>query len=219
MVARHGFHKELKDLIEELLFMGNLVEESISKAVIALKNQNLELARQVIEGDEKIDNLELEIESTCLALIARQQPMAKDLRKIATVLKIITDLERIADHAVDIAKICVKIDQKPLIKPLVDIPHMALLTQKMVNKALESFIKEDVKLAHEVCNDDDHIDEHHKQILRELLTYMMEDPKNIDQATQLMFVSSYLERIGDHSTNICEWLIYLVTGERKELNK
>ncbi|WP_350342615.1 phosphate signaling complex protein PhoU [Proteinivorax tanatarense] len=218
MVARQDFHKELRNLIEELLYMGNLVEQSISNAVTALQRKDIKLAKEVIGGDERIDALELEIESTCLTLIARQQPMANDLRKIATALKIITDLERISDHAVDIAKICIKIDKEPLIKPLVDIPNMAVLTEKMVNKALKSFINEDVELAYEVCKDDDQIDSYHKQILGELMLYMDKECKNIEQATQLMFVSSSLERIGDHSTNICEWLIYMVTGERKELN-
>lgn len=219
MDSRRSFHDKLQQLIADLLVMGNLVEESIIKAVKALKEQDLELARQVIAEDDRIDQMELAIEDRCLTLIARQQPMAKDLRKIATGLKIITDLERIADHASDIAKICLRINNEPLIKPLVDIPRMADKAKKMVNDALDSFAQSDVALAYQLCRDDDEIDHLHNQIFRELLTYMLEDPRTIKQATRLLFVSSYLERIGDHATNLGEWLIYMVTGERKELNK
>jgi phosphate transport system protein len=218
MSARKNFQDELKHLSEDLLMMGNMVEQCIVKAVQALKEQDVALAQEVIDGDEKIDSIELVIEDRCLKLIAQQQPMAKDLRKIATALKIITDLERIADHACDIAKICVRIGDEPLIKPLVDIPRMAEMARTMVKTALDSFVEENVQLAYQVAKDDDEIDALYNQIFRELLTYMMEDPKNIRQATYLLFVSSYLERIGDHATNLGEWLIYMVTGERKELN-
>lgn len=218
MSARQSFQDELKSLTSDLLMMGNMVEQCIAKAVQALKEQDVVLAQEVIDGDEKIDSIELAIEDRCLKLIAQQQPMAKDLRKIATGLKIITDLERIADHACDIAKICVRIGDEPLIKPLVDIPRMAEMARTMVKNALDSFVEENVQLAYQVAKDDDEIDALYNQIFRELLTYMMEDPKNIRQATYLLFVSSYLERIGDHATNLGEWLIYMVTGERKELN-
>lgn len=218
MAVRQSFHEDLNQLVTDLLIMGDLVEQSIKKSVTALKNQDIELAKEVIEEELKIDEMELKIEDNCLKLIAMQQPMAKDLRKIATGLKIITDLERIADHAYDIAKVCIRIGNDPLIKPLVDIPRMAEKVQQMVKKALDAFVNENVGLAYEVCSDDDEVDSLHKQIFRELLTYMMEDPRNISQATQLLFVSSYLERIGDHATNLGEWLIYMVTGERKELN-
>ncbi|QNO13502.1 phosphate signaling complex protein PhoU [Alkalicella caledoniensis] len=218
MEVRQSFHDELNQLVIDLLIMGDMVEQSIKKSVTALKNQDIELAQQVIEEEHNIDEMELKIEDNCLKLIAMQQPMAKDLRKIATVLKIITDLERIADHANDIARVCIRIGFDPLIKPLVDIPRMAEKVQAMVKKALDAFVNENVELAHEVCTDDDEIDSLHDQIFRELLTYMLENPKNISQATQLLFVSSYLERIGDHATNLGEWLIYMVTGVRKELN-
>lgn len=218
MSPRRQFQDELKHLDEKLLLMGNLVEQSIEKAVRALKEQDMELAQQVIDEDDKIDQYELDIEAECLTLIARQQPMARDLRKIATGLKIITDLERIADNASDIAKVTLRIGNEPLIKPLIDIPRMAAIARAMVNNALDSFVDENVELAYQVCRDDDEIDGCHHQIFRELLTYMMEDPRNIKQATHLLFVSSYLERIGDHATNLGEWLIFLVTGERKELN-
>lgn len=218
MNTRKQFNNELAHLTDRLLLMGNLVEQSIEMAVRSLKEQDMELARQVVEGDEMIDQMELDIEAECLTLIARQQPLARDLRKIATGLKIITDLERIADHASDIAKITLRIGDEPLIKPLIDIPRMAEKARAMVKNALDCFVDENVELAYQVCRDDDEIDSCHHQIFRELLTYMMEDPRNIRQATYLLFVSSYLERIGDHATNLGEWLIYMVTGERKELN-
>ncbi len=215
---RQTFEHELEELFQDILYMGGLVKKTIQKAVHSLKNHDLEGAQEVIENDDIIDDLELKIEEKCMSLIARQQPMAKDLRRIGTALKIITDLERIADHSSDIAKITLRIGEERHIKPLVDVPRMANIAQEMVNKALEAFIDEDVDLAYEVCNFDDEVDHLHNQIFRELLTYMLEDTRNIKQATHLLFVSSSLERIGDHATNLGEWLIYMVTGNRKELN-
>jgi phosphate transport system protein len=144
--------------------------------------------------------------------------MAKDLRRISAGLKIITDLERMADYAEDIAKVAKKIAHQPLIKPLIDIPRMAHLAQKMVKEALDAYVQENAELAYQMAKDDDQVDSLHNQVFRELLVYMMEDPKTISQATYLLFVSRYLERIADHATNIGEDVIYLVTGERKELN-
>lgn len=218
-MVRKAYFEELEDLFRDILYMGGLVKKSISNAVKSLKEQDETLAQTVIANDDKIDNLELQIESKCMSLIARQQPLAKDLRKIGTALKICTDLERIADHACDIARITLRIGQDKLIKPLVDIPRMAEITENMVSKALEAFVNEDVDLAYQVCNLDDEVDHLHNQIFRELLVLMMEDIKKITQATQLLFVSSYLERIGDHATNLGEWLIYMVSGVRKELNQ
>ncbi len=217
-MARKSFAQELNNLFQEILYMGGLVKKDIKDTVVALKNHDLDLAQKVIDGDDKIDELELQIEDKCMTLIARQQPMARDLRRIGTALKIITDLERIADHASGIARITLRIGQEPHIKPLVDIPRMASIAEEMVTKSLQAFIDEDVEKAYEVCALDDEVDNLHEQIIRELITFMMEDHRNIKQATQLLFVSSYLERIGDHATNLGEWLIFMVTGERKELN-
>ncbi|KKM10584.1 PhoU family transcriptional regulator [Clostridiales bacterium PH28_bin88] len=218
MVTRTTFDQALKSLQQDILRMGSLVEEAIARAVESLAKQDEAMAQKVIDGDAIIDELELEIDDTCMKLIATQQPMAKDLRRIATGFKIITDLERIADHAVDIAKIAKRIANQPLIKPLIDIPRMAQLAQKMVKEALDAYVREDVDLAHRMAKDDDQVDSLHNQVFRELLVYMMEDPRTITQATYLLFVSRYLERIADHATNIGEGVIYLVTGERKELN-
>lgn len=218
MVTRTSFDQALKSLQQDILGMGSLVEEAIARAVESLAKQDEAMAQKVVDGDAAIDELELEIEDTCMKLIATQQPMAKDLRRIAAGFKIIIDLERIADHAVDIAKVAKRIANQPLIKPLIDIPRMAQLAQKMVKEALDAYVREDVDLAHRMAKDDDQVDSLHNQIFRELLVYMMEDPRTITQATYLLFVSRYLERIADHATNIGENVIYLVTGGRKELN-
>lgn len=218
MVTRTSFDQSLKALQQDILRMGSLVEVAIAQAVEALAKQDVELAQKVIDGDVLIDELEVQIEALCLKLIATQQPMAKDLRRISAGFKIITDLERMADYAEDIAKVAKKIAHQPLIKPLIDIPRMAQLAQKMVKEALDAYVQENVDLAYRMAKDDDQVDSLHNQVFRELLVYMMEDPKTISQATYLLFVSRYLERIADHATNIGEDVIYLVTGERKELN-
>ncbi|MCG0277670.1 MAG: phosphate signaling complex protein PhoU [Thermanaeromonas sp.] len=217
---RHNFHQSLESLQQEILRMGSIVEQVIAKAVESLAKLDSKIANEVIEGDTVVDELELQIEDQCLKLIATQQPMAKDLRKIAAGFKIITDLERIADYSVDIARTANRIiaTGQPLIKPLIDIPRMAELAQNMVKQALDAYVHGDVKLAYAVAEADDQVDQLHNQIFRELLVFMMENPRTITQATYLLFVSRYLERIADHATNIAEEAIYLETGERKELN-
>lgn len=218
MSAREGFQNSLVELQKDILRMGSLVEEAIAQAVEALKKQDMALANSVIESDRVIDDLELEIEDKCMKLIATQQPMAKDLRRISAAFKMVTDLEKMGDHASDIAKATRRIGNQPLIKPLIDIPRMAELSQKMVKDSLDAYVNENPELAYAVAQDDDMVDHLHSQVFRELLTYMMEDPRTINQATYLLFISHYLERIADHATNIGERVIYLVTGERKELN-
>ncbi len=199
--------------------MGGLVEESIENAMEALKNQDFDLAQKVIDGDDKIDELEIKIEDQSLTLIATQQPMAKDLRRIATALTLINNLERIGDNANSIAKIVFHIGREPFIKPLIDLPKMARIAQGMVKNSLDSYVNENLELAKALEMDDDEVDNYHSQIFRELLTYMMENTENIKQATHLLFVSRYLERIADHATNIGEAVIYQVTGEREDLNR
>lgn len=213
------FEKKLGELQNSLLQMGGLVQEAIAKAVQSLKAQDTSLAEEVVRDDDLIDRLELQIEEGCLALIATQQPMAKDLRKVATLFKMNVDLERMADYATDIAKIVGRIGYEPLIKPLLDIPRMAEIVQRMVKEALDSYIRENVEMALKMVQDDDEVDKLHKQVFRELLTIMMENPRTITQATYLLFVSRYLERIADHATNIGEEVLYLVMGEKKSLNK
>ncbi len=212
------YEEKMKHLEEKLQQMGSLVEEAIASSIEALKKQDLELAQKVIEGDDIIDDLEQEIEEKCLEVIATQQPMARDLRRVATLFKMINDLERMADYATSIAKITLRIAEQPLIKPLVDIPRVAVLSQKMVKESLDAYVREDVDLAVSVGADDDQVDKLFGQIFRELLTIMMENPRTITQATHLLFVGRWLERIGDHATNIAEEVIFLVTGEKRNLN-
>lgn len=219
LTTRKSFHSELEDLAAQILKMGLLVEEAIRDGVESLKNKDQDLARKVIEGDDAIDDLETEIEQTCLRLFALQQPMAVDLRMIGTALKIITDLERMADHAVDIAKVTIRLGNEPLIKPLIDIPRMAEITQRMVRECLDAFIRKDAALAHKMAAWDEEVDHLYAQVFRELLVFMIEDPKTIRQATQLLFVGQHLERIADHATNVGEWVVYMVTGEKRDLNK
>lgn len=213
-MIRQSFDQDLQILRQDLLNMGQVVQNAIRNAVDALARRDKELARRVMEGDDLIDAMQVDIEDRCIALIARQQPVAKDLRILGTGLKITTDLERIGDHAFDIAKIVLLIADEPLIKPLVDIPRMAIMAQSMLEDSLQAYLSLDIQLAEKVCRDDDMVDQLYHQVFRELLTYMLEDPKKINQATQLIFVARYLERIADHSTNVAEWIIYLVTGER-----
>ena len=212
------YEEKMNKLYDKLQQMGSLVEESIARSIEALKTQNQELAQVVIDGDDLIDDLEHEIEEKCLEVIATQQPMAKDLRRVATLFKIINDLERMADYATSIAKITLRIADQPLIKPLIDIPRMTAISQKMVKQALDAYVREDVDLAVAVGKDDDEVDKLFGQIFRELLTVMMENPKTITQATHLLFVGRWLERISDHATNIAEEVIFLVTGEKRNLN-
>ena len=213
-IVRQGFDQELESVRQELVHMGQSVQDAIKNAVDALARRDKALAQQVMDGDDLIDSMQVEIEDRCISLIARQQPVATDLRILGTGLKITTDLERIGDHAFDIAKIVLLIGDEPLIKPLVDIPRMAVMAQSMLEDSLQAYLKLDIQLAEKVCRDDDLVDQLYHQVFRELLTYMLEDPKKIKQATQLIFVARYLERIADHSTNVAEWVIYLVTGER-----
>ncbi|MBP2653227.1 MAG: phoU [Firmicutes bacterium] len=215
MVTRQSYDQELEALRQDLIAMGRMVSSAIQDAVDALARRDKTLAQAVMVGDDIIDKMEADIEDKCMVLIARQQPLARDLRIIGTGLKITTDLERMGDHAYDIAKITFKLDNQPLIKPLVDIPRMAAMCQKMLNEALEAYVALDIGLAEQICQADDEVDNIYQQVFRELLTFMMEDPHTISQATQLIFVARYLERVADHCTNIAEWTIYLVTGQRR----
>ncbi|WPD18374.1 phosphate signaling complex protein PhoU [Thermaerobacter composti] len=217
-MTRISYHAELDALRQDLLRMGTQVEEAIRLAVDSLKERDAAKARRVLELEDQADRMELDIERRCLNLIALQQPMASDLRQIGMTLKVITDLERMADHAHDIAKVTLRLGSEPLIKPLVDIPRMAEIAEKMVRDGLKAFVEGDVELARAMVARDDELDHLFNQIFRELLMIMREKPGTVEQATQLLMVASHLERIGDHATNLAEWVIYLVTGVREELN-
>lgn len=219
MVTRHSFDQGLDELHLDLIKMGSLVEESIDNTILALKKQDVELARKVFKNDDIIDDLEQKIEKKCMNLIARQQPLAKDLRTISTALKIITDMERIADHSSDIAEITIRMANEKYIKPLIDIPKMAELAKQMVNKSIDAYVKQDIDLAQEVCGSDDEVDDLFHKIILELINIMKNDPQTVEQGTDLMFIAKYLERMADHATNIGEWVVFNVTGEHEHLTR
>jgi phosphate transport system protein len=217
-VKRNVYDEELRDLKQVLLQMGGLVEKALSRSIEALKDMDADVARNVIEGDLKINELEHSVEEKVLGLILRQQPVAKDLRRIMAALKIASDLERMADLSVDIAKVAVRLEGQKLLKPLVDIPRMGEITQRMVTQSLNSYIDENVKDATALARMDDDVDALYNAIIRELINLMVEKPEFINQALQLSFVGRYIERIADHATNIAESVVYLVEGTRPELN-
>jgi phosphate transport system protein len=204
------FQMELEELKENLLRMATLVEEAISHAVQSLVKRDSELAQETLEGEDRINRLELSIEDMCLKLLALRQPMAADLRFITSAMKIITDLERIGDQAVNIAERAIPLSQEPQLKPYIDIPRMAEIAQSMVKDVLDAFVNRDSRLARSVCQRDDLVDGLNDQVFRELLTYMISDPKTITRAVHLMIVCRCLERIADHATNIAEDVIFMV---------
>ncbi|MEW9096131.1 MAG: phosphate signaling complex protein PhoU [Clostridiaceae bacterium] len=218
-MVRGNFDFHLQELHNYILRMGSIVEKQIHGCIEALIEQRYELAEQIIKNDDLVDNLEKEIEDKCIKLIAREQPLAKDLRMIFTATKIVTDLERMADHAVDIAKIAIRLKDEKFIKPLVDIPKMADIAKEMIKEALDAYVEGDVEKSYLVCKKDDQIDEIYRDVFKEMIPIMTKDNSTINQATQFLFVCKYLERIADHVTNICEWTIYLITGELKDLNE
>jgi len=217
-MVREAYHKDLHKLREEIINMGSIVGKTIGDAVLSLKNRDTEMAQKVIDMDKKIDALDHSIEENCMRLLALQQPMARDLRLIISVLKMSIDLERMGDLALEIAVITKVTANVPPVKPLVDIPRMSEISQEMIRDCMNAFENKDVELAKKVAGRDDEIDALFDQIRRELITIMIEDPKKITGAQHLTFVARYLERIGDHITNLCENVVFMVTGERVELN-
>ena len=217
-MTRNSFDLKLQQLHEDLMTMGDTVAKQIDDSINALKEQDKLLAEEVIEKDDIIDNFEQEIEDKCIKLMATEQPLASDLRRIFIVTKIITDLERMGDHAVDIAKIAKKLIGESYIKELIDIPKMAKIVKIMIKDSLDVYITRDVSRAHEVSKMDDEVDKLFKSIFAELLVIMRNDPTTINQASQFLFVCKFLERMADHTTNICEWTVYLESGEKLKLN-
>jgi len=211
-MERH-FDEELKDLRQKLLTMADTAQEMIGLAVKALVDRKKELTEKVFSLEEIVNHLEIEIEEEVLRLMALRQPIAGDLRLLTAILKINNDLERVADQAVNISETVIYLLKEPPLKPLIDIPQMATLAQKMIRNSLEAFVREDAALANQVCQDDDEVDRLNEQVFRELLTYMMEDPKSITRAVDLILVSRNLERIADHATNISEDVIFIVEGK------
>ncbi|MBN2100023.1 MAG: phosphate signaling complex protein PhoU [Dehalococcoidia bacterium] len=214
---RESFDRHLHELQDDLLVMGSMAEKALERSMESLKNRNLEMARQVIEDDVKINQKRFDIEEKCVELIATQQPMASDLRVIIAVLNIIVDLERIADHAEGNAKIAVMIGNEPPLKPLIDLPRMNQKTLEMLRRSLDAFCNRDAEAARSICGDDDEVDNLYDQVFRELLTFMAEDGRTITRATRLIWVAHNLERSADRVTNICERVAYLVTGKMSEI--
>jgi phosphate transport system protein len=194
-----------------------MTEKAIANSVKALKERDIASARQIIENDKNINRMRFNIEEKCIKLIATQQPMAGDLRTIIAVLSIISEVERIGDHAEGIAKIVVMIGDEPPLKPLIDIPRMAEKTVDMLHRSLDSFIQHDVNTARSIASEDDEVDDLYNQVFRELLTFMAEDPKTITRATRLIWVAHNLERSADRITNICERIVFMVTGKMEEI--
>ena len=217
-MVREAYHKDLHRLRKEIINMGSLVGKTIGDAVLSLKDRDVELAQKVIDMDKEIDALDHSIEGNCMRLLALQQPMARDLRLIISVLKMSIDLERMGDLALEIGIITKMTASVPPIKPLIDIPRISEICQDMLKNTMIAFENKDVELAKQVARRDDEIDMLFDQVRRELISYMIEDPKKITGAQHLTFVARYLERIGDHITNLCESVVFMVTGERLELN-
>jgi phosphate transport system protein len=217
METRTVFHKRLREIQDDILAMGSMVSKAILRSIDSLKNRDLELAHQIILDDKKVNQKRFEIEEKCIELIATQQPMASDLRIILAVLNIISEVERIGDYAEGIAKIAIMIGDEPPLKPLIDIPRMAEQTVDMLRRSLDAFVNRDAEAAKKISAEDDMIDQLYDQVFRELLTFMAEDPKTITRATRLIWVAHNLERSADRVTNICERVVFVVTGKMEEI--
>jgi phosphate transport system protein len=217
-MPRETFERELHAIQDDLLLLGSMAQQALADSVEVLRNRDEEGAKRVIRGDQAINEKRFAIEADCLALIATQQPMAGDLRTLAAVLEIVTELERIGDYGKGIARISLLMGPGPLLKPLVDVPRMEQKAVDMLRRALDAFIRRDVALARAIPLEDAEVDALYNQIYRELLTYMMADPRTIDRATPLLWVAHNLERAADRVTNICERVVFTVTGEMNELD-
>jgi phosphate transport system protein len=216
-MPREPFERRLQEVKDDVLVIGSMVEKALDGSIEALKKRNLTLAHQIIADDAQINEKRFGAETKCIELFATQQPVAADLRVIVAILSIVTELERIGDYAEGIAKIVVMIGDEPPLKPLVDIPRMAEITIEMIRGSLTSFIELDASKAMHVVSMDTAVDNLYDQVFRELLTFMMADPRTINRATRLIWVAHNLERAADRATNICERVIYTITGEMKEI--
>lgn len=211
-MERH-FDQELTDLKGQILRMGGLVEQQIQRSLDALVDRDSDLAQKVIENDRLVNNLDVEIDENCIRLLALHQPTARDLRLITTAMKISTELERMSDLAENIAERAIELNEEPQLKPYIDIPRMAHWTMRMVKECLDAFVNGDAALARKVLADDDFVDDLTEQLFRELLSFMLENPKTITRAIRLTFIGKYLERIADHATNVSELVVYMVEGK------
>lgn len=218
-MGRENFHRILNETQQDVLRMGSLVEEAINRAVDALQRSDVALADDILRFDDIIDDLNVRIETNCLNLLALQQPMASDLRTIAAMLDIVIDLERIGDHACDIAQITKSLAEEPPLKPLIDIPKMAAKAREMLRESLDAFANHDAREAHLVPQKDDEVDRLYRTVFKELIEFMAKDPRAINRGSNLILVALYLERIADHATNICERVVYMVEGVPKNLKR
>ena len=214
---RTDYERNLKQLQDKVLAMGSMVEKAIGLAMESMKNRDVELAHRVVEDDALINAKRFEIEEDCIHITATQAPMARDLRIIVAVLNIIIDLERIADHAAGNAKIAIMLGDEPPLKPLIDLPRMADKTMDMLHRALDAFIKRDADAARAITAEDDEVDALYDKIFHELLLFMADDPKTVNRATRLIWAAHNLERSADRVTNICERVVFVVTGKQEEI--
>ena len=217
-MTRSTFERQLSEIEEDMLVLAGMVERAIERSIESLRNRDIELARVVIVEDMDLNRKRYETEEKCLELLATQQPIARDLRRILAILYIIVDLERMGDHAEGIAKIAIMLSDDAPLKPYIDIPRMAELAIDMLRRSIEAFKHRDVQLARRICDDDDEVDALYDQVYRELLLYMLSDPKTIERATHITWIAHNLERIADRVTNICERVVYMVDGTIEELN-
>lgn len=216
---RAVMRNKIKLLNVELMEMATLVEKQIYDSVLALKNQDLELANKIIKNDDIVDNFQKEIEDKCIKIIATESPVAKDLRNVYTTSKIVTDLERIADYAVDICKIVKRVEGVSFSEEISPIWEMVDIVRSMIKTAIEAFIKGDLEAAYKICDMDDRVDVIYQGMFEIVLKKMVKDESMINQGTQILFASKYLERVGDHVTNICEWIIFSKKGNYVDLNE
>lgn len=218
MVRRSQFDEQLEELHRDLIAMGTLVEEAIHQSLKSVIEKDAALAEKVISGDDRINDLELKIEKGCFSTIALQQPLGSDLRRIGTMLKVATDIERMGDHAVTIAKAALRLQKETYVRPVVDIPKLGDMVKKMVREVLTAYIAGDVEEAKRIAKGDDEIDHLYRLIITDAIEIMSSNEKLVNQGSQFLFIAQSLERIADHVTNICEWINYMKTGEIKEFN-
>jgi len=217
--VRNRFDRQLQELNNEMIEMGAMIESAIEKAVSALVNQDVEKAKEAVKGDDIINHQEKNIENLCLKLLLQQQPVARDLRQISAALKMITDMERIGDHAADISEITILLAGQPYLKKLEHIQEMAKETMQMIVNAVDAFVEKDKEKAIAVMKRDDVVDDLFDKVKKELIRLIHENPDNGEQAADLLMIAKYFERIGDHATNISEWVVFSITGIHKELNE
>jgi phosphate transport system protein len=217
-MLRKTFENEIQQLKDEIILLGSMIEQSIMDSVDALKKRDLEASKKIIELDNQINAKRFALENQVMVLIATQQPMARDLRLLASILEVISELERMGDYAKGIGVINIRMGDQPMLKPLVDIPRMATIGTNMLHRALTAFVNEDAEAARLIPADDDQVDELYNQIYRELMTYILADARSIERANWLLWAAHNLERFADRVTNICERTVFVATGEYRETN-